>query len=93
MNKYIVRNCPAYRNNAYAPNCIQDATQRCEDNEECFIKQIVKHCNEQLNCLKNKQFACPDCEDAAANDLAFDIISDIDIQEVEKLEEKRRTKK
>ena len=79
MGKYTIKNCPAYG------ECIVDECQDCTD---CVLKQIVelckdyyKNCEIEGNCIDNR--TCTSCFFGGGNELAQDILSNLDIEECE----------
>ena len=71
LNKYVIKNCPAYSKDAldfcFAKNAAQAICYNCTD---CVIKQIVKECTNSL------RFSCERI-------LAEKLLGLLDIQEIE----------
>ena len=90
-DKYIIKNCPAILRmtkvcDAYETT--RDLPQLCKDRTDCVLKQIVelckdyyKNCEIEGNCIDNR--TCTSCFFGGGNELAQDILSNLDIQEVE----------
>lgn len=80
MSKYIIKNCPAYKNNFCS---IRDFyIQGCVNCTDCVMKQIVELCKNKNYFVKrtpNAQFSSA----VQNSELAFDILQLLDIQEVE----------
>lgn len=92
MSKYIVKNCKALISNdiceLYSQKGIHLMTYcYCRDTN-CKIKQIVelckdyhKNCEIEGNCIDDR--TCTSCFFGGGNELAQDILSNLNIQEVE----------
>lgn len=73
MSKYIIKNCPMYFHNnccGHTGNC------KCQDCTDCVMKQIVELC-------KNLDYRSKDLYDLGKTNMALNILSLLDIQEVE----------
>lgn len=86
MSKYIIKNCPAYDCSIEEWNCLGSDTTECKDGN-CVLKQIVelckdyyKNCEIEGNCIDGR--TCTSCFFGSGNELAQDILSNLDIQEV-----------
>lgn len=79
-DKYIIRNCPSYRNREVDYTCtVEIISSDCQECTDCVIKQIVDKCKRTLSINKGSE-----------NEFTFGkmtfaefILKDIDIQEVE----------
>lgn len=50
---YVIRNCPAYSETRVYWTCYEDNNKLlCQDCTDCFMKQIVELCKENLNSLE-----------------------------------------
>ena len=73
MQKYVVKNCPAYN----SKGCIYDACitpdsynsyddieymDKCRDIDNCLIKQVIEKCNEAISTYDNEEFYEDDCD-------------------------------
>lgn len=67
MNKYIIKNCPAY--NPKHCNCLNTKEIACLYRTDCVMKQIVNHCK--------------DIEEYSDDYYTRPILELLDIQEVE----------
>lgn len=77
MSKYIIKNCPAYKNCFCS---IRDFyVQGCEECTDCVMKQIVELCKEESSIMQHKQ----KIKVKGLNKLADKILELLDIQEVE----------
>ena len=83
-DKYIIRNCELICNG----ECPNSKTGYCQDCTDCLLKQIVglckdyyKNCEIEGNCIDDR--TCTSCFFGGGNELAQDILSNLDIQEVE----------
>ena len=92
MGRYIIKNCPSCRDfDVFGlPNegCCYNFNDYCSRHNECVLKQIVelckdyyKNCEIEGNCIDGR--TCTSCFFGGGNELAQDILSDLDIQEVE----------
>ena len=91
-DKYIIRNCPV-NYGLYKEMCgfveePEDIGRKCADCTDCLLKQIVelckdyyKNCEIEGNCIDDR--TCTSCFFGGGNELAQDILSNLDIQEVE----------
>ncbi len=69
---YIVKNCPAYKDNDYF-SCGYDIMKPCQDCTDCVLKQIVELCKKEIkqNVLTERKL------------FANELLEKLDIQEVE----------
>ena len=81
--KIIIRNCPALQQTYYC----HIRHSKCQDCTDCVMKQIVelckdyyKNCEIEGNCIDDR--TCTSCFFGGGNELAQDILSNLDIQEV-----------
>ena len=95
MSKYIIKNCPAFLDDVQllefsegTCNSLQNHRTYCQDCTDCVLKQIVelckdyyKNCEIEGNCIDDR--TCTSCFFGGGNELAQDILSNLDIQEVE----------
>lgn len=93
-DKYIIRNCPStYQNFEDKFVCTTQIKEKgfpfyCQNCTDCLLKQIVelckdyyKNCEIEGNCIDDR--TCTSCFFGGGNELAQDILSNLDIQEVE----------
>lgn len=98
-DKYIIRNCPICEHcdwvngygeleEGYICKRITIDSFECKDIENCLLKQIVelckdyyKNCEIEGNCIDDR--TCTSCFFGGGNELAQDILSNLDIEEVE----------
>ena len=83
--KYIIKNCDILRNTAEITIkgfeekekdvCLANH-KKCQDCSDCIIKKIVEKCRYQLNKPNEHPFVL------GAKDLAKNILSDLEIEEV-----------
>lgn len=78
MNKYIIRNCPAYDCSITEWNCLGSDATECK-NGNCILKQIVELCKDKIRIYEyyDKDYALGQVECAKS------ILQLLDIQEVE----------
>ena len=92
MSKYIIKNCPAIYgiDDGFLCSYREDdeSEKYCYDCTDCVLKQIVelckdyyKNCEIEGNCIDDR--TCTSCFFGGGNELAQDILSNLDIQEVE----------
>ena len=95
MSKYIIKNCPAFLDDVQllefsegTCNSLQNHRTYCQDCTDCVLKQIVelckdyyKNCEIEGNCIDDR--TCTSCFFGGGNELAQDILSNLDIEEVE----------
>ena len=74
MNKYIIKNCPAYYINTCSDSKVKE--QYCSKCTDCVMKQIVELCGKYHVIDAGYQ-------KVAINYLSSDILKLLDIQEVE----------
>lgn len=91
--KYVIKNCDNYTEFDKDWTCRSTIQNRkgcycCQDCTDCVMKQIVelckdyyKNCEIEGNCIDNR--TCTSCFFGGGNELAQDILSNLDIQEVE----------
>ena len=94
-DKYIIKNCPCYNNERFIGGFLDDKAtfctyygKKCQGCTDCVLKQIVelckdyyKNCEIEGNCIDDR--TCTSCFFGGGNELAQDILSNLDIQEVE----------
>ena len=87
-NKYIIKNCPC-RMELHENDCFgHTGYNNCCACTDCVLKQIVelckdyyKNCEIEGNCIDDR--TCTSCFFGGGNELAQDILSNLNIQEVE----------
>lgn len=90
MSKYIIKNCPClidFDEQSLFENLCKNGGS-CKDCTDCVLKQIVelckdysKNCEIEGNCIDDR--TCTSCFFGGGNELAQDILSNLNIQEVE----------
>lgn len=85
MSKYVIRNCECILPSG---TCFVKSPIQCQDCTDCVVKQVVelckdyyKNCEIEGNCIDDR--TCTSCFFGGGNELAQDILSNLDIQEVE----------
>ena len=82
MNKYIIKNCPCFYEENEEVNdytCTWGGTEElaCQDCTNCVMKHVIGKCIELYN------MECKNPYKTNGYMLAFDILKEMDIQEVE----------
>lgn len=82
MNKYIIKNCPCFYEENEEVNdytCTWGGTEElaCQDCTNCVMKRVIGKCIELYN------MECKNPYKTNGYMLAFDILKEMDIQEVE----------
>ena len=85
MSKYIIKNCPVY-NTKHSICNKKSKVIKCSDITDCLLKQIVEECKEykeecKLSCIDDRM--CSTCFLGGKQELAEEILSLLDISEVE----------
>lgn len=82
MSKYIIKNCPCFYEENEEVNdytCTWNGTEElaCQDCTDCVMKRVIGKCIELYN------MECKNPYKTNGYMLAFDILKEMDIQEVE----------
>lgn len=84
MNKYIIKNCPAYDCSIAEWNCLGSDATECK-NGNCILKQIVEKCKKEIKVYRNTILPNDGTNTLhfGRQSFAYDILKLLDIQEIE----------